>query len=113
MLTGLRGVGKTVLLDTFKPLAIKHGWIWVGTDLSESASVTEEALATRLMAHLAVATSSMVAGETEHAGFAGVRADAHLDFEDVVPHCTQGPRAWWTESSTSRSAASGNCGGQG
>jgi len=27
LLTGLRGVGKTVLLETFKPLAMEKGWI--------------------------------------------------------------------------------------
>ncbi len=59
VLTGLRGVGKTVLLDTFKPRAIQQGWLWVGTDLSESASVSEDNLATRLLADLAVATSSV------------------------------------------------------
>ena len=35
VLTGLRGVGKTVLLETFKPIAIQNGWLWAGTDLSE------------------------------------------------------------------------------
>jgi hypothetical protein len=60
VLTGLRGVGKTVLLETFKPLALQEGWHWVGTDLSESASVSDEAIATRLMADLAVLTSSVV-----------------------------------------------------
>ncbi len=45
VLTGLRGVGKTVLLDTLKPLAISAGWLWVGTDLSESTSISEERLA--------------------------------------------------------------------
>jgi hypothetical protein len=42
VLTGLRGVGKTVLLETFKPHAIGSGWFWVGADLSESTSLTEE-----------------------------------------------------------------------
>jgi len=32
VLTGLRGVGKTVLLDTLKPLALGANWLWVGTD---------------------------------------------------------------------------------
>ena len=41
VLTGLRGLGKTVLLETFKPLAIQEGWLWAGTDLSESASISE------------------------------------------------------------------------
>jgi len=80
LLTGLRGVGKTVLLETFKPLAIQRGWIWVGTDLSESASVSEEALAIRLMADLSVATSALVTGAQESAGFAGEVEDVHLDF---------------------------------
>jgi hypothetical protein len=60
ILTGLRGVGKTVLLDTFKPLAIQEGWLWVGTDLSESTSISEENLAIRLMTDLSVITSAIV-----------------------------------------------------
>ena len=84
LLTGLRGVGKTVLLETFKPLAIERGWIWVGTDLSESASVSEEALATRLMADLSVATSALVVGEAESAGFAGEKQVVHLDFQTLT-----------------------------
>jgi hypothetical protein len=59
VLTGLRGVGKTVLLDTLKPQAISAGWGWVGTDLSESTSISEERLALRLMTDLAVVTSSV------------------------------------------------------
>lgn len=84
LLTGLRGVGKTVLLETFKPLALQHGWIWVGTDLSESASVSEEALAVRLMADLSVATSTLVVGEAEAAGFAGEKKDLYLDFDALT-----------------------------
>jgi hypothetical protein len=57
VLTGLRGVGKTVLLDTFKPLAIREGWLWVGTDLSESTSITEERIALRLITDLSVITA--------------------------------------------------------
>lgn len=60
VLTGLRGVGKTVLLETFKPDAIKEGWLWVGTDLSESSSITEETIAIRLLTDLSVVTSSIV-----------------------------------------------------
>ena len=60
VLTGLRGLGKTVLLDTFKPMAIDKGWLWVGTDLSESSSVTEESLAIRLMTDMAVVTTGMI-----------------------------------------------------
>src|SRR5262249_117730 len=58
--TGLRGVGKTVLLDTFKPLAIERNWLWVGTDLSESTSISEQRVAIRLMTDMAPLTSSLL-----------------------------------------------------
>jgi hypothetical protein len=58
VLTGLRGVGKTVLLETFKPRATEKGWLWATADLSESASISETALAERLLADLALLTSS-------------------------------------------------------
>ena len=60
VLTGLRGLGKTVLLETFKPMAISEGWLWAGTDLSESTSISEENMALRLLTDLAVATSSIL-----------------------------------------------------
>jgi len=66
VLTGLRGLGKTVLLETFKPLAQSENWVWVGADVSESTTVSESSLAIRLMTDIAVVTSSVaVSGETE------------------------------------------------
>jgi len=74
VLTGLRGLGKTVLLETFKPVAIHAGWLWAGTDLSESTSISEENLATRLLTDLSVVTSSIViAMERQQPGFAPQR----------------------------------------
>lgn len=64
VLTGLRGVGKTVLLETLKPLAQNMGWLWCGTDLSEAASVTEETMATRILADIARVTSVLLVRET-------------------------------------------------
>ena len=61
VLTGLRGVGKTVLLESLKPYAVKNGWIWIGADLNETSSVTEENIATRICADLSVFSSSVVA----------------------------------------------------
>lgn len=84
VLTGLRGVGKTVLLEAFKPLAIQEGWLWVGTDLSEAASVSEKALAIRLMTDLSVVTSSLVVGEEQAAGFGAGTTDITLDFATLV-----------------------------
>ena len=65
VLTGLRGLGKTVLLETFKPMAMKSGWLWAGTDLSESTSISEESLATRLLTDLSVVVSSFVISRRE------------------------------------------------
>ena len=70
VLTGLRGVGKTVLLETFKPVALQAKWLWVGTDFSESASVSEETLAQRLLADLSIATAGIkIKRPTKEAGF--------------------------------------------
>lgn len=63
VLTGLRGVGKTVLLETLKPIAYQEGWLWAGTDLSESASVSEETLVTRILADIARVTSGLLSEE--------------------------------------------------
>ncbi|MFN0137248.1 MAG: AAA family ATPase [Phycisphaerae bacterium] len=60
VLTGLRGVGKTVLLDTLKPLAMGSRWMWAAGDMSESASVNESSFATRLITDLSVVTSGVV-----------------------------------------------------
>lgn len=88
VLTGLRGLGKTVLLETFKPTAIQEGWLWAGTDLSESTSISEENLATRLLTDLSVVTSSVpysVKSEP-NIGFAGTpeQVVSTLDFATLV-----------------------------
>jgi type II secretory pathway predicted ATPase ExeA len=72
VMTGLRGVGKTVLLDTLKPQAVSAGWLWASADFSESASVSEESLALRIMADLAPQLAHIVVAEQERAsiGFA-------------------------------------------
>ena len=71
VLTGLRGVGKTVLLETLKPMAQQASWLWIGTDLSETASLNEANIATRLLTDLSVVTSSIVVAEhiTQGIGF--------------------------------------------
>lgn len=65
VLTGLRGLGKTVLLETFKPLAIQERWLWAGTDLSESMSISEENLAIRILTDVSVVTSSIIISSEE------------------------------------------------
>ncbi len=66
ILTGLRGVGKTVLTETFKPIAQQEGWLWVGTDLSETASISEANLAERLITDLSVVTRGISVGTHTH-----------------------------------------------
>ena len=80
ILTGLRGVGKTVLLDSFRPLAIERGWIWIGTDLSESTSVSEDHMAIRLCTDLSPITSGIVF-ESETVRSVGFEAGT-----EEVPH---------------------------
>jgi hypothetical protein len=88
VLTGLRGAGKTVLLDTLKPIAIADGWHWVGTDLSESSSITEERMVLRLLTDLSIVTSSLQIGEMPGRvpiGFAarGETEPVRLDFRTL------------------------------
>lgn len=87
VLTGLRGIGKTVLLEEFRRLAQQAGWIWAGADLSESASVSEDTLATRIITDLALVTSGItVTGKgRKPPGFkATPRASVtRLDFETL------------------------------
>ena len=85
VLTGLRGVGKTVLLDSLKPRAIQAGWLWVGADLSESATINEDNIAIRLLTDLSVVTSSFVIDRREQSkigfGSEGEVTDITLNFQ--------------------------------
>jgi AAA ATPase-like protein len=95
VLTGLRGVGKTVLLDTFRPRAIQSGWLWTTADLSESASVSETTLAQRLIADLALVTASVTierGAGGQVAGFAPSEpARVPLSHDILVEHYQQTP----------------------
>ncbi len=95
VLTGLRGVGKTVLLDTLKPIAISADWIWVGDDLSETTSISEENIAIRIMADLATVTSGMVSlsVDTPPKGFGktGEKIEIKLNYETLVTIYQQTP----------------------
>lgn len=87
ILTGLRGVGKTVLLETFKPIARQAGWLWVGQDLSEAASLTEQNLSERMMADLAVVTSGLLIRTEKQLqmGFAGreIETNRSIGYDDL------------------------------
>ena len=53
VLTGIRGIGKTVLMkEALRKDAVENGWIWAGSDISEAVSVSEGHLARRLLTDL-------------------------------------------------------------
>ena len=86
VLTGLRGVGKTVLLEDWKPQAMVKKWLWVGTDLSESASISEEMLVLRLLTDLSVVTSSItISKPVLSMGFSNASSDQKysLNYEQL------------------------------
>ena len=95
VLTGLRGVGKTVLLETLKPIAIESGWVWLGTDLSEATAVSEDTLATRVITDLSSVTSTLVSvtENVKEAGFTGAnkKVTYSLDFDELKLMWAQTP----------------------
>ena len=87
VITGLRGVGKTVLLETLKPIAIDSGWVWLGNDLSEATSVSERTIAVRLLTDLSAVTSTLITAteRIREFGFTGATEEVtrSLDFETL------------------------------
>jgi len=60
ILTGLRGTGKTVLMDSkYKNEAQRAGWVWVGSDFGESSFLSELNICTRLLTDLSVYSSTL------------------------------------------------------
>jgi hypothetical protein len=93
VLTGLRGVGKTVLLEELKPIARTANWVWVGTDFSESTCVNEETLAIRLITDLSVFTSGItVQKNTPGIGFGkSIPQNFRLDYPGLVQLFKEAP----------------------
>ena len=95
VLTGLLGIGKTVLLDSLKPLAISRGWIWVGTDLSGVVGLSEDDVAIRLCAGLSVVTSNLAVNseEVRRAGFAAEQdmTEPTLGYQGLIDVYTRTP----------------------
>jgi hypothetical protein len=81
ILTGLRGVGKTVLLSYIKPLAAQSGWLWTGEDMTEQSSLSEDKIATRIITDLSAILSPI---------FVQTQVDMPLGFTGV-PTARQKP----------------------
>jgi hypothetical protein len=75
ILTGLRGVGKTVLLEELKPIAVEKNWLWVGNDLSETSSISEHNLSIRIITDIAVTVSALLVSETKTPGIGFGKAE--------------------------------------
>ena len=91
IITGLRGTGKTVLLEEFKPIALSSGWFWAGTELSESASVSEETIAIRILTDLSILTSNLLSVRHEGTGFASEADAVSLDYQSLETYYRQQP----------------------
>lgn len=88
IITGLRGVGKTVLLEHLKPLASQHGWLWTGNDWNEAAAVSEKDVATRLIVDLTAVLAPIVSYKIEELpiGFVQQKTSSkarQLEFQDL------------------------------
>ncbi|HWP61438.1 MAG TPA: ATP-binding protein, partial [Candidatus Paceibacterota bacterium] len=91
ILTGLRGTGKTVLLDSWKPVAISNRWIWAGADLSESASVSEATMAIRILTDLSIVTAQLLKGKKEKVGFTSEAEPTSLDYSTLLDYYGKQP----------------------
>lgn len=65
LITGLRGMGKTVLLAQLRMMAEQDGWIWIGNDLSESSCLNEERLATRILTDISKCLGQFLASRAD------------------------------------------------
>jgi len=87
ILTGLRGVGKTVLLEKFKDISIHKNWLWAGNELSESTGVSEDRMALRIMTDISYITSELIFDEHKAVSFGFNNEveiyERRLDFETL------------------------------
>jgi hypothetical protein len=96
IISGLRGVGKTVLLQSFRPIAVKKGWLWAGQDCTEGTSIDENSMVIRLLTDIALVTSSVkVRAEKDIAPIGFSKEDRvleqSLDFQYLVGLYTRLP----------------------
>ncbi len=92
VLTGLRGTGKTVLMeDRYKPIAQAEGWVWVGSDFSESSFLSEAKLCLRLLTDLAVYTSGLSVETSGEYGFVPSRDKQPLSFDFLIDYLNAQP----------------------
>lgn len=96
VITGLRGVGKTVLADKLKPIAVQEGWLWVGDYIAEAATESEANLATRILTDLAAVTGQIEVVQEHESGTMSFRSEPmrtkqHLNFDYLKGQYEQTP----------------------
>ena len=86
VLTGLRGTGKTVLMeDKYKPIAQDAGWAWAGSDFAENSFLSEVNLCIRLLTDLSVFTSSISISSSDGTfGFQRSSAKEHISYDFLI-----------------------------
>lgn len=95
IITGLRGVGKTVLLESFRDKAQQAGWLWTGADLTESASLSEDRIAKRLITDLSALLRPILVKRNEQMPFGFIKSvettEIPLEFNDLWKIFEQAP----------------------
>ena len=96
VLTGIRGIGKTVLLrEALRKNATENGWIWVGSDISETVSVSENHLATRLLTDLSTFSADWEYTSDERHSIGFTNTSEHqtirFDYPTMMALYKQGP----------------------
>jgi AAA ATPase domain len=95
VITGLRGIGKTVLLTSLKPVAVADGWLWTVEDCSEQISTDEESIAKRLITDLSLLTSNVYIelDDPPAMGFGAspTRTRQYLNYDYLMHYYAQAP----------------------
>lgn len=95
-LTGIRGIGKTVLMhEALRKDATENGWIWVGSAISEAVSVSESHFAQRLLTDLNTFSADWeyASDEVHPAGFTTPpeRLTVRFDYQTMMALFEQEP----------------------
>lgn len=91
IITGLRGIGKTVLLESLKPIAVNDDWLWTGEDFSQSLGLSEDRLVMRLLTDIAYLTSSVVVEQKHGVGFLSEDTPTYLNYPTLKSLYDQTP----------------------
>jgi hypothetical protein len=95
IISGLRGVGKTVLLENLKSIAQTQNWLWTGNDLSETSSLSEERISRRLVTDLSILLGPILVKHSQTLPFGFTQKLAQnktpISFDDLWKIYTETP----------------------